>query len=486
MTVVTKGLTLEGVPVSRKDRKRNKSLAEESIIVDFTKTPRGVIRNKVFDPIPLHTGTKKAYLHKEKFFSLTSGLKFSIETKDSKNYKTNLIFNKELTARDYQLPIIEKLSLIEDKQALALTLATGRGKTFTICKVLSILNEKTFIYIKAEYVEKWVKDIKFYFNLEDDEFYIVKGSASLLSLISDEAPDVKIYIIAMQTFRVYIENYLGNKMEYPITPPDFLEHIGANLMLVDEGHEAFENIYRAVAILSPNKVFLLTATLFNVDERVNKYIDEFLPEANRITDGYVNKHATVIGVKYTLNPGKRFVCKTHMGYSHIMMEKSIRRRSKFVNDFFNMYKVFIDIYFIKKYVKGDKVVIFFSTKEMCRLFIEFISDQFTKLKCCMYVQGCTFDMVEDNDIIATTIGKMGSAIDVPNLTCVLQTVVVSSRTKNEQTIGRLRPMTGRDLNYVYFNAVNIDAHIRNFNMRHSILQRVSEKVVTMRYKDMLG
>ena len=146
-----------------------------------------------------------------------------------------------------------------------------------------------------------------------------------------------------------------------------------------------------------------------------------------------------------------------------------------------MYGAYIDAFHMKTYVQGDKLVIYFATTDMCKLFIEYMSERYKQLKCSIYVQGYTFETVIESDVVATTMGKMGSAIDVPSLTTVLQTVVVNSRTKNEQTIGRLRPMDGRDLHYIYFNCMDLNVHVRNYSMRRGVLGNVSEKLITTRY-----
>jgi len=489
MKIKIRARTLHAQATTNDDNRILKALIDDNTVVNFVKTNRGTQAQKVFDGIPYHIKDRKIFLHKARFFDLCSGLVFKSSEESLKEHKVKLVFNKDLIARDYQIPIIEKLSKIERNEVLGLTLATGRGKTFSIAKTISNIGLRTFIYVKSEYVLKWVEDVKLYFNLKDDEYYVVQGANSLNRLLlmnKKELQNIKIYIIAAQTFNVYIKNYLNSNVKHTVTPPGFLKHIGASIMLVDEAHEHFENIYKAYAILSPVRAFLLSATLYNVDKRVERYIDEFIPEANRVTDGFVNKHATTIGVRYNLNKSRNFTFKTHMGYSHILFEKSIRRRSALLNSMFDMYKVFLDMYYLKDYKKGDKAVIFFSTIELCKLFIEYISIIYKDKKCSIYTQGFNFDTVLKHDILATTIGKMGSAVDVPDLTAVLQTVVVNSRTKNEQTLGRLRPIPGRDLFYIFFNSVDIEPHTRNFTMRSAILRRVSESLITMKYNKLIG
>jgi len=489
MLLTIKAKTIIAKPRSLEDRIIIKNLVYEKHVIDYKKTRFGVTPMDIFDPIPYNIRSGACYLHSDMFNYIASGVKFKTRKRKVRYPSTKLVFDKSLVARDYQVPVMEKLLKIKDNEVLGLTLATGRGKTFTICSVLSKLDSRVFIYIKAEYVEKWVADVKLYFNLEEEEYIVIKGAASLREVLTRYREDfykVKIFIVAMQTFKVYIKNYLENKARYKVRPENFLKHIGASVMVVDEGHEYFENVYRTYAVLAPLKTFILTATMYNIDPRVERYLKEFIPEDKRVTDGFVNKHANVVGVKYTINNVKSFTYGTFMGYSHIMFEKSLRRRSGTLNSAFEMYGVFLDMFYMKNYQEGDKAIIFFSAKETCYQFVEFIKNRYKDKKASMYIQGHTFETVLENDILATTIGKMGSAIDIPNLTTVLQTVVVSSRTKNEQTIGRLRPMEGRELTYIYFNSISIDKHRDNLKMRSSVLGRVANQHTTMRYNIPIG
>ena len=491
MKIVVKGLTCIGSATDTFDKglevSRIKDMVETSKIVDYQKTNYGSRELPIFDPIPYSVLTGECFMHKNQFKELSSGIKLEVSEETLEGTVADLTFNKDLKARDYQIPVINKLLNIAPIGILGLTLATGRGKTFTICKVISELNKRFFIYIKAEYVNKWIQDVKYYFNLEDDEIIVIQGNASLNSVLErDDFTGVKVFIIAMQTFKVYIDTYLRGTHEYPVTPDDFLKHIQTDVMLVDEGHEAFENIYRGYMVLAPNRTFILSATMYNIDERINKFMEELIPLNSRITDGVVNRHATVIGVQYKVNLYRGFSYESPFGYSHISFEKSIRRKTYLVDGMFSMYKAFIDRYYIKLYQPKDKLVLFFSTTVMCEMFISYAKEVYPDKKSSIYVQGGTFEIVESHDIVATTIKKMGSAIDVPNLTTVLQTVVVSSRTKNEQTIGRLRPMEGRELNYIFFNAFNIPKHSRNFTIRTSILEKVSDEVKTMKYNRVIG
>jgi len=488
MRVIQRGRTLMGIPKNAIERQTIESIVSDGEIIDRVKTPYGSINEtKVFSAVPYDEVNNICYLYVSELPSLISNTNAKLEKVDLKGTDVDLTFNPELTPRDYQIPIIEELSKIQPIETLGLPLATGRGKTFTICKVLSNLNRRFFIYIKAEYIEKWVKDVELYFNIQPSELLIIQGKESLLNILSrTDFEGVKIFIIALQTFKVYIRNHLEGKFAYDVEPKDFLSHISTDIMLVDEGHEAFENIYRTYMMLAPNRAFILTATMYSIDKRIERYMEQLIPEDKRITDGFVNRHANAIGVMYNLVKYKGFKETTPFGYSHIMFEKSILKKTGLAKGMFIMYKTFIDLYYNKSYEKGDKCVVFFSTTRMCDKFITFIKEAYPDLNSSMYVQGYKFKAVLDNDIIATTIGKMGSAIDVPDLTLVLQTVVISSRTKNEQTIGRLRPIEGRELNYIFFNSVDIDSHKRNFGVRKSVLGRVSDKMTTMRYKRPVG
>ena len=80
----------------------------------------------------------------------------------------------------------------------------------------------------------------------------------------------------------------------------------------------------------------------------------------------------------------------------------------------------------------------FATVAMVTTFAEYLGKGLPKLKVVAYLAGEDETKLEGADIIVSTTKKASTGIDLPGLTRVFQTIMVSSKAENYQTLGRLR------------------------------------------------
>jgi superfamily II DNA or RNA helicase len=81
-----------------------------------------------------------------------------------------------------------------------------------------------------------------------------------------------------------------------------------------------------------------------------------------------------------------------------------------------------------------------------------------------YCEQDPFENLTEADIIVTTVISAGTAVDIPNLRVVVQTVCISSSVANIQTLGRLRKLVGKDTRFCYLYAENLNKQ-RQYHQR---------------------
>jgi hypothetical protein len=80
----------------------------------------------------------------------------------------------------------------------------------------------------------------------------------------------------------------------------------------------------------------------------------------------------------------------------------------------------------------------------------------------------------------------GTAIDIPLLHTVIQTVNVSSLQANEQNHGRLRDLPGKDVMFLYLYSKDIQKHKQYHLKRMNIFRPISKKFYTGHYPRTIG
>jgi len=75
-----------------------------------------------------------------------------------------------------------------------------------------------------------------------------------------------------------------------------------------------------------------------------------------------------------------------------------------------------------------------------------------------YTSEDEFEVLLNSHIIVSTLGSAGTAVDIPNLITVINTVLVSSSKTNVQALGRLRKLKDKKVRFIYIYARNHDKH----------------------------
>jgi len=400
--------------------------------------------------------------------------------------------NPKFTPRSYQKKYIEKI-VSWDGNSILVDLQTGMGKTFIAMASISRMQKRFGILVLPRYIDKWIGDVTSLTNIKKDEILVLQGSKSILKMFmmsEDEILKYKAVILSLKSISLFIKEYLleDTYSEEGITPERLFELLQLEVIISDEVHQEFHNVFK-VMLYSNIRLFIgLTATLTSKNSRLEKMYHILFPETNRISNIVpYNKYISVFSVRYSFKNKRHIRYKTAFGYSQPIFETSILKHSVIRTNYFNMLRVFLEKAYLKRRKEGDKVLVFMRTIDMCRAFIEFLKSLTTFDGCVIskYTEEDDYDVLFSSDIIVSTLGSAGTAVDIPNLIAVLQTDNIDSVQSNIQSLGRLREIKGRNVYFIYFWTSDIPAHkIYNRN-RHKLFSSRVKSITSVDYLSLI-
>ncbi len=382
-------------------------------------------------------------------------------------YPTHI--TKEL--RDYQSKAIDHIVNKDTKQLTRfLGLPTGTGKTFTGLYACATLGKRVVIIILPNYISKWVLDIQENLGVSIDSIITVQGSGQLRGLIDLAQQGIlnKDYIIiSIRTMQNYIDFYESYPQvcedDYGCLPDDFYKILQAGTVLIDETHQHFYAVYKTILYMHVSMLISLSATLISDDNLISKIHNIVYPKEIRYDDLLMEKYIYVYAVDYSYrNFLIRKIQTREFGrkeYSHNAYEKSIMRNKEYtLTAYLGMIVYMVRHSYMDRRVPGDRLLVYASTIQMCGYICKCLKDHFPELDVRTYTQDDSYDNVMNADITVSNIQKAGTALDIPNLIAVIQTISISSSVSNLQSLGRLRKLKDKEVRYYYLYCSNIEKH----------------------------
>lgn len=349
---------------------------------------------------------------------------------------------------------------------------TGFGKGFISIKSASILGKRTLIIVRPMYIEKWVDEISEMLEIETDEIMVVRGAQQLQALLvlSDQEglDDTKVIILSNKTLQLWLKLYEKYRLEiidlgYTCLPEDFCEMLKVGLRLIDEVHLDFHLNFKIDLYTHVERSLSLSATLLNNDPFLERMYEIAYPKKFRYDDGgMLSKHAHANALYYSLKrPEKmRWVEYGGTSYSHNALEKSIIKNPHSLKAYLELIDYTIKISFMKNTREKKKLLVFAGTIEMCTIIRDYIERIYPQYDVKRYVGEDPYDNLMSSDMCVSTLGSSGTAVDVPNLTTVIQTPAVDSVQSNAQAFGRLRDLKDdHKLEFLYFVCTDIPKHM---------------------------
>lgn len=382
--------------------------------------------------------------------------------------------------REDQEPISEYIRSEPEKRSKMVGLQTGKGKTVIACEALSQIHKRVVLVTKPMYIKKWILDFQNYTDLAPKDLMVVQGTdhlKGLIQLAKDDQLPSKVIIISVNTYRSYINAYENGRyeqeyLEYECAPEDFFPLMETGVILIDEVHQEFFAYYRMLLYTQCKLVVSLSATLENLDQFMERMYHIAFPKQDRCKTGPYDRYIDMYNVDYQFRTPEKIRTQEFGSptYSHSAFEKSIMRHIPTLNRWLEMIDWIIEVGFVKYYQPGDKLATFAATKEMCTIMRDHIRKRFPQFTTERYIYEDPYENIIEPDIRCTTILSGGTAIDIPGLTCSINTINILSIQANAQTLGRLRKKEGRQVRYYVAFSSQFSKHREYHNQRNDMLR----------------
>lgn len=384
---------------------------------------------------------------------------YSVTTED---YKVREGWN----LREDQVPVCNFITDVP-KGSKMISMQTGKGKTFVALNALAKVNMRLAIVILPTYVDKWVMDITTIHEAQSTDVMVIQGSKALKALVhmaKNKELTAKYFIFSSRTMQDYITAY-ETDMEtclelYGVHPIELFPLLGVGSLLVDETHQHFHAIYKILIHTNVKLQVGLSATLIS-DDSVVSYVHKVVYPPETIYDsGELDKYTDVYALAYCVPVDHiRNVKTTNYGsknYSHTAFEVSITKNPNILRFYTSLIDNTLRDFYIDKYEDKDKALIFVATVKLATILAERYTKMYPDKIVRRYCESDPFTNITEGEIIVTTVISAGTAIDIPDLRVVVQTVSISSSVSNIQTLGRLRKLKdNKDTRFCYLYAENL-------------------------------
>lgn len=368
----------------------------------------------------------------------------------------------------YQNDIVE-FATEPTRNHTTLEVPTGYGKTKLSMKTAVKLSKRLLVVTKAGYVDKWIGDLKTDLNLRPGELIKidgVKGLAEMLHIglsgrmgkMDKSDKEIKAMVISSHAIDDYIETYLTN--EVLVHPTEVLKTLGVGFLVYDESHQLFRKNFWSFIMLNIPQLMDLSATLQPDDAFLKMRYRERFPPASRYDKLEFEKYIDAFGIMYGIRDYQLVAKVNRMPmYNHLTFEGWLSKTKRQQVSYFTMVDQILEKLYFSTYQKGQKVLVFFSTKQMCTDFAKWIKERHKTFRVERYIQGDKYDIMKKGDIIVSTPGKSGTAVDIPGLIMSLSTVMIDDTQANLQMLGRTRRSKDFTPKMVYLFCRGIKKHV---------------------------
>lgn len=412
--------------------------------------------------------------------------------------KVDLRFIDPREPRKEQIPLLEYLHQQPPSgfaPSKVVNIQTGKGKGFVSIKSLGEFGVRTVIIIKPMYIAKWVAELSEMLSIDSpDDICVVRGllpkekmtalqgwsewdgpgkitGSDMMIALQEQALagelKAKIIVISNVVMAEYLDRY-QEQMEvnggYPIPPGEFYEKLGIGIRLIDEVHADFHRNYRFDLYSHIPLTISLSATLDADDPFINKRYWIVWPGATRPPDVEYDAFIDVQSLFYTIDKPQLIKCTGFAkAYSHTKFEESIMKSSRMLANYLDMITDIVDQVYVADREVGQSCIVFCATVLMCTHVQKQLAAEFPELSVKRYVSGDSYtECFLAPDIVVSTVGSAGTAVDKPNLRETVMTNALNSKQANIQVLGRTRRLKDwpdRSPRFHFLSAREIAKHV---------------------------
>lgn len=361
----------------------------------------------------------------------------------------------------------------------------GAGKTIMSLSIAAAKKKRIMLLLPG-YVDKWKMDVLRTLDIEEKDVYVIQGKDSILKLIekirNKEEINYKVYVVSEASLMPYAEKDRVKYGKKYIELSDIIDYLEIGTILIDEIHEKFYQSFYLLLLINTQLLIGMTATYTSGNSYVRKFQDILFPSKTRLNFIKIKKYTNTFAIDYELdNPKSAKYLQQNM-YNHDTYETNtlIANRSKLLN-FIDMLEYYFETAYLQNYKEGFKIVIFVASVRFATMLARYFQDKYRQFDVRRYTSDDPFENILEPDVIISTLQSAGTAIDIPKLKVVFNTVVSVSEIRNKQSHGRLRELEDEEVLYYYFYSTSIPKHSSFHKTRAEQLKPYSKEFKFIRY-----
>lgn len=320
------------------------------------------------------------------------------------------------------------------KSQLSVNLNTGKGKTYCAIANSALSSIRSAIITSSiDWLEQWKRCIIEYTDTNEDEIYMLVGSASIHRLLKRDISKYKFILISHDTIKSYGDKNGWRKVT------ELFKYMRIGIKYYDEAHLNFDNMAKIDAYTNTYKTYYITATPARSDENEDilyKYYFKNIPSIE-LFDEEEDPHTTYIALKYNSRPTPANIsfCMNKYGFDKNAYSMYVVHQP----NYYKLLRILINI----ALKNGKKNVFYIATNKAIEITYNWIKENYPDI---IDDVGIFTSMITENKaeqlekrIILSTTKSLGTAQDIKELKMV---VVLAEPFKSEvlarQTLGRTR------------------------------------------------
>lgn len=400
--------------------------------------------------------------------------------------------------RDNQPLVINYLLERNERRLKLVTEQPGFGKGFCSISMLAALNVRTVAILKPVYLQKWKEELLEKTYLEEEDIVIIQGSSQLKNIIKlavDGMLEAKAILISNATYRNFITEYEEDPYRfqesgYRCEPSEFFQKVKAGVLLIDEVHQEFHAIFKALLYTHIHVVVGMSASLEDTNHFLERMYLTAFPREIRYIPPEIVKYIECYSIGYLFRKPE-WVRTTERGsnfYSHSAFEESIMRIPSYLKSYQEMILNIAKAHFFDDYQEGDKLMILVARIDFATLICNYFKSLYPHLDVRRYAPsaGDPYENVIAPDIRVAMPGGAGTGTDIPGLTCLIHSVSIFSIKANRQNPGRLRNIQGRSVKYCFLYCKQLPKHVSTHNFRKKVMATHVKSIADENYPYYIG
>lgn len=349
--------------------------------------------------------------------------------------------------------------------------------TFMSIHTMVNTGKRTLITCLPRYVSIWLESLGGAVELNPEDIMLLeKGKLEETTLaIQEGRADPKIIILPLTRYDTHWRR--EKEEEIPNLDQIFTDwEIGLRIM--DEAHEEIYRVYMSMLFGNFEKTIALSATLKADDPFINSIYKVVYPEIHRLKEPEYKQYIDVYAYYHYIDMQKyRINTKGFGGYSHVKYEQAIMKNEKLFKGYFELCDRAFNEFYLEGLQEGQKAIWFFSTVEMATRMKDAFQEKYPDMDMWKFTNKESKDKelrmsYAEHQVVFTTPQSCGTGKDIPKLFVAFSPYACSSRQRNDQMLGRTRPVDkffpGLNPKFVYFVCKNIPKQVEYHNKRKDL------------------